>query len=193
MLNLYNSLKSVVLETANIDSIFSEIGPFKSLNIATLRGNKPKSGLFEYKHGHLLLSSYDLNMENVKNYVELIEKYNINCLHVYPSTIHILCKHLEALKDTIEIPDIKGIFSSSEILSFEDKKLIMNTFKDVILIDEYGQNEHVALGYSINYEFYNFIRKYSHIEFIDTGKKCRKNRIFEIVGTGYINELMPLI
>jgi len=69
----------------------------------------------------------------------------------------------------------------------------LDTFKGVTLIDEYGQNEHVALCYSINEGYYNFVKGYSFIELIDTGKKCRNNSVFEIVGTGFINDAMPLI
>lgn len=38
-LNLYYSIRSVILETAFIDSVFFKIGSISSLKIATLRGN----------------------------------------------------------------------------------------------------------------------------------------------------------
>lgn len=190
-LNFYKTVSDIIKEEAFISHSLSLIG--NDLKIGVLRGNKPSKGIFEYKFGCLLLSSYDLSKENVKKYVELIKKYEINCLHVYPTSIHIFCKYLIELKESIDLPNLKGILSSSEILTKEDKSLILELFPKITLIDHYGQNEHVAFALSINMGFYKFFKNYSYVEFHDFGETKDQNRIAEIVGTNIFNHAMPLL
>lgn len=190
-LNFYKTIKEVIKEEAFISYSFSLIG--KNLKIGILRGNRLSKGFYKYKYGHLLLSSYNLSLDNVRIYVELIKKYNINCLHVYPTSIHIFLSYLKELKGSIELPDLKGILSSSEILSKEDKSLIFELFPTITLIDLYGQNEHVAFALSINQGFYKFYKNYSFVEFIPVETTLGNNTIAEIVGTNVFNQAMPLI
>lgn len=190
-LNFYKTVNDIIKEEAYLDYVFSYIG--KDLKIGVLRGNRPKKGLYEYKYNTLLLSSYDLSLDNVRKYLFLINKYKINCLHVYPTSIQILIKYINLLKNEIEIPKIKGVISSSEIMSVELKQQILNTFKGVTLIDLYGQNEHVAFAFSINMGYYTFLDSYSHVEYIETNQFINNNRICEIIGTNTNNLAMPLI
>lgn len=191
-LKIFSFYKSEICETAYLDYAFSLIAKGGNLRIAVLRGNKPSSGIYEYKYRHLLLSSYDLSKTNVKYYVSLLKKYKINCLFVYPSSLHLFCKYLVELGNEVELPQIKGILSSSEVLSKEDKNLILKLFPDINLIDLYGQNEHVALAISINMGYYKFIDSYSYVEFINDSN-FNQNKSAEIVGTNYFNDVMPLI
>lgn len=190
-LNFHKTLNDIIKEEAYIAYAFSLIG--SSLNVGVLRGNKPKNGVSEYRFKTLLLSSYDLTLENVKNYIELINKYKINCLHVYPSSIQVFINYLKILKTEVEIPKLKGILSSSEILSIELKKEILDVFKNVKLVDLYGQNEQVAFAISINLNSYKFYESYSYVELVETGQTFNDNKICEIVGTNIHNKAMPLI
>jgi phenylacetate-coenzyme A ligase PaaK-like adenylate-forming protein len=125
----------------------------------------------------------------------LIKKYRINCLHVYPSSFVLFCKYLEEAirEDHVELPGIKGVLSSSEILTSEMKNKILELFPDITLVDLYGQNEHVAFALSVNKGPYRFYDTYSVVEFLDTGFMNGKNKIKEIVGTNINNKGMPLI
>ncbi|MBS1620195.1 MAG: hypothetical protein JST10_02495 [Bacteroidetes bacterium] len=192
-LNLYKGINDVIKEEVFTDQAFSLIG--KNLRIAVLRGNRPSKGIYEYKFGHLLLSSYNLSKENVHEYLKLIKRYRINCFHVYPSSISIFCKYLREIieEKKTEIPAIKGIFSSSEILSMETKNLILDLFPDITLVDRYGMSEHVASAISVNKGNYHFQDGYSIVELLDTGLKNEGRRIMEIVGTNINNKAMPLV
>jgi phenylacetate-CoA ligase len=191
-LKIFSFYKSEIRETAYLDYVFSLIAKGNNLRMAVLRGNKPSAGIYEYKYRRLLLSSYDLSKENVKFYVGLLKKYKINCLYVYPSSLHLFCKYLFELGNEVELPQIKGILSSSEILSTADKNTILKIFPDIKLIDLYGQNEHVAMAISINKDYYKFFDSYGYVEFIYSSN-FRQNRTAEIVATNYINDVMPLI
>jgi phenylacetate-CoA ligase len=192
-LNIYKTINEVIKEEAFIRHAFSIIG--KNLRIAVLRGNRPSSGIYEYKYGHLLLSSYHINRQTILEYLRLIKKYRINCLHVYPSSFILFCKYLEEAigEDKAELPAIKGVLSSSEILTSEMKNKILKLFPDITLIDLYGQNEHVAFALSVNKGPYHFYNTYSMVEFLDTDFMNGKNRIKEIVGINVTNKGMPLI
>lgn len=190
-LNIYKSIRDVIKEEAFMSYAFSLIG--KNLKIGFLRGNMPTKGICEQRFGCLLLSSYNLSKSNVRQYVEAIKKFKIDCLYVYPSSMRIFCKYLRELSGSIALPDLRGILSSSEILSLEDKALILDTFPNITLIDQYGQNEHVAFAISINMGHYKFYKNYSFVEFIDTGIKLGHNKIAEIIGTNLFSRAMPLI
>lgn len=190
-LNIYKSIRDVIKEEAFMSHAFSLIGD--NLKIGILRGNKPIKGICEYRFGCLLLSSYDISPGNVRQYVELIRKHKTNCLYVYPSSMRIFCKYLKALRGSMDLPDLKGILSSSEILSFEDKSLILDLFPNITLIDQYGQNEHVAFAISINMGHYKFYENYSFVEFVDTGRRLGHHKIAEIIGSNLFSHAMPLI
>lgn len=190
-LNFYKTINDIIKEEAYISFAFSIIGT--NLRVGVLRGNRPSKRLFEYKHKTLLLSSYELSLENVKKYVNLINEYKINCLHVYPTSIEIFLKYLNKLKGDIEMPNLKGILSSSEIMSFELKKMILDIFPNITLVDLYSQNEHVAFALSVNLGYYSFYNSYSYVELIETDHFSNENKIYEIVGTNINNKAMPLV
>lgn len=192
-LNLQKDFTSIIAETFFTDRIFSMISPVKSQKIAILRAIKPQNGLFEYNHPLLILSSYDINAETTEKYLALLKEYKIDCLHAFPSSLAVLCKYTNELKKPTELPELKGIVTSSETITKEDKKLILNTFPKVKLIDIYGQNEHVALAYAVNHGPYHFVNQYSFVEFLDSGNTFEGNKVFEIIGTNFYNKSMPLI
>ncbi len=192
-LNFFKTIKEVIREEVFIDHAFSLIG--ENLRVAVLRGNRPASGIYEYKYGHLLLSSYHLSKQNVKEYISLIKRHRINCLHVYPSTLLIFCKYANELlkEEKIELPAIRGILSSSEMFPVTVKETVMEVFPQATIVDLYGQNEHAAFALAVNKGYYNFFKGYSIVEFLDTGIKNGENSIKEIVGTNISNRAMPLV
>lgn len=192
-LNLQKDFTSIIAETFFTDQIFSLISPVKTQKIAILRAIKPENGLFEYNHPLLILSSYDINAETTKKYLSLLKEYKIDCLHAFPSSLAVWCKYINDLKEPLKLPDLKGIVTSSETITKEDKKLIMRTFPNAKLIDIYGQNEHVALAYAVDHGPYHFVNQYSVVEFLDSGNTFEGNKVFEIIGTNFYNKSMPLI
>lgn len=191
-LSLYRSVSDSIKEIAVIDTLFSLIG--SGLKIGVLRGNKPKSGLFEVvSRREVLLSSYSLNMENIDKYLQILQSYDISCLHVYPSSIMIFARLVHRKYGQVVLPKLKGIFASSEIFAAEDKVFVKSVFPNVKLIDYYGHNEQACAAYSIDGGEYHFLPAYGYVEFIDTGETRGEFRIAEIVATSILNETMPLV
>lgn len=193
-LELYYSPQTVIKKEAMPQFAFSLVG--NNLRIATLRGNRPKGGeLFEIVNSkHLILSSYNLSESTIGIYIKLLNEYKIECLHVYPSALTIFIRMAKKLGEPIKLPYLKGIVSSSEIFSKDDKTLVREVLPNVKLVDYYSQNELVCAAISINNQPYTFYSNYGFVEFRETGEYTTSgNKIAEIVATSIMNEDMPFI
>ena len=192
-LSLYYSKSALIKKNAFYDYALSLIGD--NLNIAMLRGVMPKQGaLFEQvKRNYHIMSSYLLTSETIDEYLNYLRIHKISCLHVYPSTISIMARLIKNKYGIADLPELKGILSSSEILSLLEKKLIREVFGNIKIVDFYSQNELACCAISVNEGMYSFFNSFGHVEFVDTGERVNDNRICEIVSTGLLNEAMPLI
>lgn len=195
-LNLYKERKEFIRETAYIDFLVKKIVRKKifSPKVGILRAMKPKSGIFEKIGKKVILNAGELSYETIILYVEIIEKEKIDYLHVFPSAIKLFCKYLELKNIKDRMPYLKGVLSSSEILTIEDKiniKKILGESKKII--DLYGHTEHLVMGYSEDFSEYKFFKNYGYLELRETNERIKNNKICEIIATGYNNEVMPLI
>lgn len=193
-LELFYSHLSIINKVAFSDFLFSRCG--KSKNIATLRGNRPKEDkiIEVIDSSSIILSSYKLNKENLDVYIDALNRYKIDCLHVYPSSLSVFARLLKQRKEKISLPYLKKVIASSEIFSKEDKCFVKELFPDVHIIDFYGHNELACAAISIDNTPYRFIPAYGYVEFIETGEFTPQgNRIAEIVATSILNSDMPFI
>lgn len=167
----------------------------KKLTVAQLRGNKPGRGKICQKVGPIfLLSSYQLNDQNLDTYIKVLTDHHISCLHVYPSSITILARLIKRRYGSLCLPDLKGIIASSEIFSREDKQLVKDAFGGVKLVDFYGLNELCCAAVAVDMEPFSFFQDYGYVEFVDTGQVTPSgNKIAQIVATSIMNKTMPLI
>lgn len=184
-LKLFKSKSNTGKEQAFLDFYMQKIGlnSFKTRK-AILRGPIPSNGkIFERNGNELILSSYLLTEKNVKEYVEVLEKFNPKIFHVYPSSIYTLVKLIEKNKLKINIPNLKVIFSSSETFNIKQKELIEKIFKCKIF-DLYGNTENSVHAINLYPEkSYRFSEFYSYVEIKDS----------EIISTSFNDLGMPLI
>lgn len=192
-LRLYHSKKALIQNNVFSDYAFSLIG--EKLNIAMLRGVAPRNGaLFErVKSDYHLMSSYFLTSETLDQYLDYLRTNHINCLHVYPSSISIMARLIKDKYGVVDLPDLKGIMSSSEIFASNEKQLLKEVFGDIKIIDYYGQSELACCAIAVNDGYYHFFNNFGNVEFLDTGERINGNKICEIIATGVLNEAMPLI
>ena len=168
----------------------------KPLQLALLRGTKPSDGKLMERVGlhRILLSSYQLYPENVDKYIDAINDEGITCLLAYPSSITVLAQLIKSKYGKMSFPKLKAILASSEIFSKTDKKLVMDVFEGVTLIDFYCMSEFAAAAHSIGLGNYEFNNNYGYVEFVDTGEKTMSgNKICKIIATCMMNNTMPLI
>ncbi len=191
-LTLYRHWRDDVKETAFRDYAMSIIG--ENLIVGVLRGNKPKNGSFEVmSKDRVILSSYDLCDANVDEYLKILVRQKVSCLHAYPSSLVIFARLIKRRYGKANLPDLKGIFTSSEIFSKDDKQLVHEVFPNVTIVDYYGHSEMACCAISVNEGFYHFLPAYGYVEFVDTGETINGNRIAEIVATSIMNSTMPFI
>lgn len=192
-LKLFRSIKSTIKDIAFTDYIFSKIGD--NLSIAVLRGQKPKSGFYEkLTDNYFILSSYMINEDLLDSYIKILSENKISCIHAYPSSLVVFARLIKQKYGRIDLPHLKGILTSSETFSSQERDFVRGVFENnVIMIDYYSQNEQVCCAYSINGGPYVFPDNFGYVEFVDTGEKLDGNIIYEIVATSVMNDTMPFI
>ena len=183
-LKLLKSKENYIKEQVFLDYYMKKLG-LKSFKCkkAIIRGEYPKYGISDKIGNNLILSSYLISEETIKDYILKLEKFNPEMLHVYPSSIYMISKLIEDNNISITLPKLKVIVSSSEMFYLEQKKLVSKVFKCKIF-DLYGNTENtvhaVNLFPKMNYSFNDF---YSYIEIVDD----------EIISTAFNELAMPLI
>jgi len=128
------------------------------------------------------MSAFHLNDETIFSYVDYINKTKTKILVSYPSTIYYLS--ILCLKYNLKLPYVKHIHGASEVCLPQWNQSIIEAFGTPIRM-HYGQVEKVSFAHQDmlddNYKE-NLLYGFTEIE---------ENNI--IVGTGFYNEVMPLI
>ncbi len=183
-LKLKKSIDNHIKEIVFLDFYMQKLGlkGFKTRK-ALLRGNIPKKGISERIGNQLILSSYLISETTVNEYISLLEEFNPEILHVYPSSIYSIAKLVEKNNLKIKVSKLKVIFSSSEIFTKFQKELVSKVFKCHIF-DLYGNTETTVQAINLfPEESYKFNDFYSYVEVIDN----------QIITTSFNDLVMPLI
>lgn len=191
-LNLYKNKVEISREVAYVDYLFYKIVEKNNYIKGVLRSENVENGFYKEVNGTLIFSAYKLTKDNIKEYLEIMNEKKVECLHILPSAMKIFCKYIEINNLKPNIPSLKGILSSSEVLSIKQKKEILNIFPEIKLLDLYGHTEHLNFAVSENLGAYNFFKKYGYTEFRIVEEK-EETKIAEIIATGFNNRAMPLI
>ncbi len=136
----------------------------------------------------LRMSSYHLSERNALAYLEALRKFDPVLIQAYPSSIGYLANWLWQRGQCIRIKSLKSIMTSSETLTQEQRERIETTFS-VKVFDWYGGSERVTAIGTCEYGHYHIMEDYGYTEF----GTPQNNGLCEIIGTGFINHLMPLI
>lgn len=190
--NVYQSFRESVIGYAYTNYRFYLLGD--NLEICTIREHDlTENETYRHFGNRLMLAPNKIKIETIEYYVSLMQKYKVNCLHCYPTSLQALCKLIEK-KYGHNIPDIpiKGILVSSEIFSDEVKRLAKRIFPNAKILNFYGQTELVGQAIGIDFEPIRFIKSFSYVEFMDVDVQQNGNRVAEIVCTGF-KKSMPLI
>lgn len=136
----------------------------------------------DYELNRSYMSAFHLNDETIFSYVDYINKTKTKILVSYPSTIYYLS--ILCLKYNLKLPYVKHIHGASEVCLPQWNQSIIEAFGTPIRM-HYGQVEKVSFAHQDmlddNYKE-NLLYGFTEVE---------ENDI--IVGTGFYNEVMPLI
>ena len=182
-------------EKAFIFDMWSRIGYKVGDKIVNLRGRTPKRGKL-LEHSWLLntyfLSSFDLYVEKLDQYIKLINKIQPKFLHGYPSTLFQFAQLLKAENKRLDI-NLKGVFCGSEKLFPYQREMLESVFQ-CRPYNWYGHSEYAVLAGECEHTTdLHFFPQYGYTEFHDTGLQHEGKPLYEIVATGFNNRVMPFI
>lgn len=149
-----------------------------------------KAPLFKYNavENTYYFSAYDLNHSNAPFYVQQLKEINPDILRGYPSSINFLCDYLKK-EDVAKLTNLRGIYTSSETLSAEERNKIEAQFGK-ILFNWYGMTEPaIIIKEGPEHNGMHLCLEYGYPELADT----ENTSIKKLITTSYYNSVMPFI
>ena len=145
-------------------------------------------------HNEMQFSPFHITEQNLPKYIDAICDYKPSFVHGYPSSISVIAEYIIRNKIQDRLPIIKAVLLGSEGCSEIELEKIKQAF-NAKTYSWYGQSERVVLGGECeNTNVYHHIPSYGVLEIIgENGKECEVGDIGELVGTGFLNNSMPLI
>ena len=170
-------------------------------NIIILGGgsliNKSKNNPIKFLKSKLInvkkIASYGINDNDFEKIYNYINKKSKIFIYGYASTIYLLAKYINSnslkLKDSV----VKGVFTTSELLTLNQRKLIEEVFGNVVF-DDYGVNDGGASAHEC--EAHNGLHldmERAIIEVVDQQNNSIQEGYGRIVVTSLKNRSMPFI
>lgn len=199
-LNFYIGSNRSAIEFPYIVTGWKRAGYKLGQSLAVFRGRVVKESIerIRYEHDPILnyhyYSNFHMSEDSVKAYLNHINNIGPCYLHVYPSSAYALARFITNLD--IEVPNnIKGILAESENIYDEQRDEIENVF-NARMFSSYGHTEKLVAAVECEYsKNYHVWPTYGYFELVDeNGNDVNESgKCGEIVGTGFINEVMPFI
>jgi phenylacetate-CoA ligase len=138
----------------------------------------------------LLLSSYHLSPATLRVYVDALAAFQPALIDSYPSSLEPVARFV--VDHGIETIRPRSIITSSETLHPSVRQLFEQAFACPVF-DHYGAAEMAALITQCERGTYHANPEFGVVEVLQDGKPAGPGEAGEIVATGFINPVMPLI
>ena len=138
-------------------------------------------------------SSFHTSDNDMAEYVKHLQSLKNCFLHVYPSSVYQLARYIK--KNNILITNVHAILAESENVYPEQRKFVEFVF-NCRYFSSYGHTEKlIAAGECEHSSNYHVWPTYGYFELIDEQGNVitKQGEVGEIVGTGFINTVMPFI
>jgi len=138
-------------------------------------------------------SSFHTSEKDMAEYVAHLKSLNKCFLHVYPSSVYQLARYIKKMK--ISITNVQAILAESENVYPEQRKFVESVF-NCRYFSSYGHTEKlVAAAECEHSSHYHVWPTYGYFELIDEQGDVitEAGKTGEIVGTGFMNTVMPFI
>lgn len=159
-----------------------------------VKGEQSKPPFWRYSlfQKSLFLSSYHLSDSNIGSYIEVLKRMKPSYIDAFPSSVYAIADY--ALRNRISLKGITGaIVTSAETLHLFQRNVIEEAF-GVPIFDQYGSVEMCVLVAQCKAGKYHLNSDYSYVELINESGECAApGEEAEVVCTGFINDIMPLI
>lgn len=199
-LGFYINAGRSAVEYAYLIASWERAGYALGMPLAVLRGRvvEPDAQGLRHEYDPLLrhhyYSNFHMTEKNMGRYLEHIAGIGPCFLHVYPSSAAVLARF--ARRAGITPPsNIRGIIAESEIAYPAQRRLVEDVF-GCRLFACYGHSEKLVAAAPCEYSsVYHLWPTYGYCELLDgEGKPVTTPGMRgEIVGTGFINTVMPFI
>lgn len=182
-------------EWAHMNLQWGRVGFKVGKRMARLRGDyigKNRLYTFDPWRNYLILNSFKVNRLNADFFLDLLNKYKVEFINAYPSSLFHLTQLSKA--DRMAVPSLKVILLGSENMFDWQLQKIRDFFEVERIYYWYGHGELCALagGCEVSDE-YHFFPSYGFVEFAPAHSVKNQDGCVEIVGTSLINPAMPLI
>jgi len=188
------------IEYAYLVNSWQRAGYRLGMPIAVLRGRivKPDRNGFRHEYDPILryhyYSAFHMADENMARYLDHIATIGPCFLHVYPSTAAALARFI-VRGGRVAPPNIRGILAESEIVYPQQREMVQQVF-GCRYFSCYGHSEKLVLAAECEHSTdYHVWPTYGYFELLDEDGKpvTTPGQRGEIVGTGFINTVMPFI
>jgi phenylacetate-CoA ligase len=143
-----------------------------------------------FASNQLLCSSYHIAPATIGSYVDALARFGPELIDSYPSNLEPLARHIVATGDERLRP--RAVITSSETLFPEVRALAERAFGCPV-VDHYGGAEMVAFVTQCAHGGYHVNQEYGVLELLVDGRPAEPGETGEIVATGFINPVMPLL
>ncbi|MBN1461985.1 MAG: phenylacetate--CoA ligase family protein [Armatimonadetes bacterium] len=185
-------------ESGCIYALWKRVGVRKGERMAVLRGALLEEGRQRSRvegGGSLLtISTYHLRDEGIDEIVRLLDDFSPDWLHVYPSAGALLANILGRTGRRLSCQP-RGILCGSEILFDWQITLFERVFGGKVY-SHYGHGEMALLGgWCEGRRAFHFLPNHGYLEILDDHQHpiTEPGVAGEITGTGFFNDVMPLI
>jgi phenylacetate-CoA ligase len=138
----------------------------------------------------LLFSSYHIGPSTLDAYIEALAGFAPDLIDSYPSSIEAVARHLLRRPEVQIRP--RAVITSSETLFPEARRAIETAFGCPVF-DHYGSAEMAALVTQCEAGSYHVNPEFGVVEVLRQGAPVGPGERGEIVATGFINPVMPLV
>jgi phenylacetate-CoA ligase len=152
---------------------------------------QPPFWRFNRRWKQLYLSSYHVSARNAPGYIDAIRRYGSTWLTGYGSALAALAE--SALQAGVSGVPMHAVIVSGDTLS-DRMRTAIEAFFACKCFDHYGQSEGVCMAMECPRGRMHVIPAAGIIEILrEDGSACAPGEIGEIVATGLLNDVMPLI
>jgi len=200
-LQFYIDRDRSAVEYAHLVSGWRRIGYDINTPMAVFRGRVvPENKRLGFRHEydpilrHHYYSNFHMSDDNMGRYLDHVSRQGPLYLHCYPSSAATLARYIQ--RTDREAPtNIRGVIAESEIVYPKQRELIESTFGKP-LFSSYGHSEKLVAAAGCEHSNHAHVwPTYGYFELLDDRGKpiTAPGQRGEIVGTGFINRVMPFV
>jgi len=199
-LHFYLNANRSSVEYAYLTTSWERIGYKLGTQMAVIRGRVVQANRKGLHHKydpilrHHYYSNFHMSSENMARYLEHITTIGPCFLHVYPSSVVTLA-HFILQKGAHTPKNIRGIIAESEIVYPKQRQMVEEVFGNCYF-SCYGHSEKLVLAAGCEQtNNYHVWPTYGYFELLDDDGNpvTTPGQQGEIVGTSFINTVMPFI